>query len=389
MKVGQSVKEHRILAINPGSSSTKIGVFRNERVVVRETLYHKPEELAAYRSVIEQEEYRLAAIREFLLKVERDSGHGRFDAIVGRGGMLRPIPGGTYTVDDAMVADLRAGVSGEHASNLGGILALRLAGELGADAFIVDPVVVDEMDDVARITGLPECLRRSRIHTLNMKAVAREVAQRLGRPYEELALIVVHLGTGISLAAHKNGRMVDISDPNAEGPFSVERAGGLPADQLVAMCLQGEHGRVSAKAMLGRLLREGGIYAYFRTKDMRLVCQWADDGDARAQVILDALAYQLAKAIGGLIISLGRTPDRVILTGALAYSKRLVDDVEKRVAPLAPVEVVPGERELEALVEGALRVLRGQEKAKSYAEEARKMESRLNALRRLLLGANV
>ncbi|MBE3574214.1 MAG: butyrate kinase [Firmicutes bacterium] len=378
-----------VLAVNPGSSSTKVGLFRGAQPVFQETLYHPAQQLACYARVVDQEEFRLSAVQELVqAKIQGlaaaaqpgDAPIPALAAVVGRGGLLRPVPGGTYAVDEAMLADLRAAVGGEHASNLGGILACRLAcwwqrhAGRPVPAFVVDPVAVDEMAPVARITGWPGMLRRGRCHALNMRAVAREVAARHGRRYEDLALVVAHLGTGISLAAHLNGRMVDVSDPNAEGPFSVDRCGGLPADRLVDMCEQ--HGTAAVRR---RLIHEGGMFAYFRTRDMRHVVAMAREGDARARLLLDAMAYQVAKAIGGLVAALGRPADFIILTGALAHARELVEAIGQRVRFLsvAPLEVVPGERELEALALGALRVLQGQEVARDYAAEARRMEEQL------------
>ena len=281
--------------------------------------------------------------------------------MVGRGGLLKPMEGGTYRVTEAMLADLAT--AREHASNLGGLLAERIARPLGIPAFIVDPVSVDEMEPEARISGLPELPRNSFSHALNSKAVARRVAGDLGRTYSDCNFVVAHLGTGVSITAHRQGRMVDVSGADEEGPFSPARAAGVPATLLARLCYSGQY---TEKQMLARLVGEGGLYAHLGTRDVREAERRAAEGDAHAAVVMKAMAYRIAREIGAMAAVLEGRVDRVILTGGIAYSEGLVAEVTRRVAFIAPVLVLPGEEELPALAEGALRVLRGEESAKTY-----------------------
>jgi butyrate kinase len=261
------------------------------------------------------------------------------------------------------VEDLKRAERGEHASNLGAVMASNLAGMLEIPAFIVDPVSVDEMEPVARISGLAELQRISLSHALNMKAVARKVSRQLDKRYEELRLVVAHLGTGVSVTPHKNGKMIDVNNAKAEGPFSPDRCGGLPADQLVRLCFSGKYTYGELKDILSS---KGGLYSYFGTKDAREVEAMAAAGNQQAGLVLDALAYQVAKEIGAMAAVLEGAVDRIVLTGGLAYSNRIVDDIVRRVRFIAPVVVMPGEEELESLALGALRVIRGEEEAAAY-----------------------
>ncbi|RKD30002.1 butyrate kinase [Thermohalobacter berrensis] len=353
---------YRILTINPGSTSTKIAIFDNEKPVLEETIRHSTEEISKYEKIYDQYEFRKNVILETL----NDKGINltKLNAVVGRGGLLKPIPGGTYSVNEKMIEDLKVGVLGEHASNLGGIIANEIASQLNIPAFIVDPVVVDEMDDIARISGMPELERKSIFHALNQKAVARRAAKELGKAYEDVNLIVAHLGGGVSVGAHKNGRVVDVNNAlDGEGPFSPERSGGLPVGDLAKMCFSGEY---TLKDIKKKIKGNGGLVAYLGTNDGREVVKMIENGDEKAELIYKAMAYQVSKEIGSLSAVLKGKVDGIILTGGIAYDKMFTGWVKERVEFIAPIMIYPGEDEMIALAEGGLRVLRGEEKAKEY-----------------------
>ncbi|HEK85619.1 MAG TPA: butyrate kinase, partial [Candidatus Aminicenantes bacterium] len=285
----------------------------------------------------------------------------------GRGGLLRPIPSGTYLVTQKMLEDLKAEVQGAHASNLGAMIAHSIASELNIPAYIVDPVVVDEMEEIAKITGLPMIRRRSILHALNQKKVARQAAKDLGQPYEELNLIVVHLGGGISVGAHQKGRVVDVNNAlNGDGPFAPERAGSLPAADLVELCFSGKYAKAEIKKLLAG---KGGIVAHLGTNDMRVVEEMVKNGDPKATLIIQAMAYNVAKWIGVMATVLQGEVDGIVLTGGLAYYGYFVNLIKERCSFIAPFYIYPGEDEMRALLEGALRVWRGEEKAKIYEKE--------------------
>jgi len=350
-----------ILAINPGATSTKFAVYEDERPLFEHKVEHRAEDLKPFAKVFDQYDFRLSVILGFLK--EKDFDLSRLDAVAARGGLLKPVEGGTYLVNEAMLADLGNAIRGEHASNLGAVLAYNLGRMAGAPAYIVDPVAVDEFDEVARVSGIPELRRESLLHALNHKAVARKVASSLGGKYEEMNFVVAHLGTGTSIAAHRKGRAVDVEDARGEGPFSLDRSGGLNAYEVVKLCFSG---RYTEKEMKEKLGSKGGIYAYFGTKDIREVEKLAASGDGKAKLVLDAMIYQIAKEIGAQATVLCGKVDRIILTGGIAFSKPIVGRIEERVGFIAPVVVVPGEEELQALALGALRVLSGGEPAKEY-----------------------
>ncbi|MGE5577602.1 MAG: butyrate kinase, partial [Syntrophothermus sp.] len=285
------------------------------------------------------------------------------DAIVARGGMLRPIAGGTYTVNAPMLRDLADNVGGEHSSNLGAWLGHELADPLGIPVYIVDPVAVDEFEPLARISGLPELPRRSLGHMLNIKAIARRAARDLGKTHDQVRLVVTHMGSGISVCAYQDGRIIDINNANAEGPFSPERAGGLPSAEVIRMCFSGKYTEQQVK---DRVLRNGGLKAYLGTGDAREIEARIEAGDEKARLVFEAMAYQIAREIGAMSTVLKGALDAIVLTGGLAHSRWLVDEVRRRVAFLGLVMVYPGEDELVALAEGVLRVLRGEEAAKEY-----------------------
>lgn len=352
---------HRILVINPGSTSTKIGLFEDEKALFKETLRHSVEETSADLDREEQALFRRLALTNLL--AEKGITLESLSAIVVRGGLLRPLASGTYLVDDRVYDDLVQAKYGWHASNLGSIIALPLAREAGLPVYTVDPVTVDEFEPLARYSGLKGVTRQSMSHALNMKAVARRAAYLLKKRYEDLNLVVVHLGSGISVSAHKQGRMVDVNNANEEGPFSLERCGTLPALGLVRLCFSGERDMTeTAKLLTSR----GGIYSYLQTKDFTEVEKEVDKGNQEVTEIVEAMAYQVSKEVGAMsTVLLGRV-DSIVLTGGMAHARNLVKMIEKRVSFIAPLTVLAGEAELEALAAGALRVLREEVKALNY-----------------------
>jgi butyrate kinase len=353
---------YKILVINPGSTSTKIGVYDGETQVLVETLRHSAEEIGKYATIYDQYEFR----KDVILKVLADKNFDvkELGAVVGRGGLLKPVEGGTYAVDEKMLEDLKVGVMGQHASNLGGIIADEIAKSLGIPAFIVDPVVVDEMDEVARVSGMPEIERMSIFHALNQKAVARRYAAENGKDYNDVNLIVVHMGGGVSVGTHKNGRVVDVNNAlDGEGPFSPERSGGVPVGQLVELCYSGKYTLADMKK---KITGRGGMVAYLNTNDFIEIEKKALAGDKEYKLIFDAFVYQVAKEIGKNAPVLSGKIDAVILTGGIAYSKPVVAGISEMVSFIAPIVVYPGEDELLALAQGGLRVLKGEESAKVY-----------------------
>ncbi|UOQ93681.1 butyrate kinase [Halobacillus shinanisalinarum] len=356
------MQSHRILVINPGSTSTKIGVFDNEQVVFEKTIRHKPEEVNQYKRIIDQYEFR----KQVILTVLDEEGMNisKLSAVCGRGGLLRPIEGGTYEVNDAMLEDLKEGYNGEHASNLGGIIAHEIAKGLNIGAYIVDPVVVDELDELARISGVPEIPRKSIFHALNQKAVARRAAKDLEKPYRNTRLIVTHMGGGITVGAHANGRVIDVNNGlHGDGPFSPERAGTVPAGDLVSLCYSGQFYR---DEVMKKLVGQGGLMAYLDTNDAIEVEKMVEHGDKKAKLVYEAMAYQIAKEIGSMSVTLEGKVDAIVLTGGLAYGKAFIAEISKRISWIADVLVYPGENELEALNEGTLRVLNHEEIPKHY-----------------------
>lgn len=352
----------KTLVINPGSTSTKVGVFDDETLLFEATLRHPTEEIAKYATVIDQKDFRKAIILD-LLK-EKDFNAKTLNVIVGRGGLLKPIPGGTYTVSDALLADLKAGVQGQHASNLGGILAREIGDELGVPSYIVDPVVVDELTPKARLSGIPELPRRSIFHALNQKAVARRFAKESGKDYEDLNLIVIHMGGGVSVGAHKNGSIVDVNNIlDGEGCFSPERSGTVPAGDLVKMCFSGKYTQAE---VYKKICGGGGFNGYLNTNDARVVEKLAKEGDALAALVQDAFYYQIAKDAGAMAAVLCGKVDQIILTGGIAYNPYTLEILEKHLGWIAPLTVYPGEDELLALAQGALRVMNKEEDAKEY-----------------------
>jgi len=364
MEGGPIVPEnhHRILVINPGSTSTKIGVFEDESQLMESTLRHNSEEIAQYPSIIDQYNFRKEVILESLEKEGIDIS--TLAAICGRGGLLRPIEGGTYSVNEAMIQDLKTGYSGQHASNLGGIIAYEIASNLNLPAFIVDPVVVDELAPIARISGFSAIDRKSIFHALNQKAVARRYAKQVGKKYDTLRLIVTHMGGGITVGVHEFGKVIDVNNGlHGDGPFSPERAGTVPAGDLVELCFSGEYFR---REVMKKLVGQGGLVGYLGTNDAVRVEQRIEDGDEKAKLVYEAMAYQVAKEIGSAAAVLHGKVDAIILTGGLAYGKGFVKDITSRIDWISDIIVYAGEDELQALAEGALRVLTGEEIAKIY-----------------------
>lgn len=350
------------LIINPGSTSTKIGVFEDETLLFEETLRHSTEEIAQYATIFDQKDFRKNIILNLLKS--KDFDMKSLGMVVGRGGMLKPIPGGTYACTDALVKDLEVGVSGQHASNLGGILAKEIADEIGVPSYIVDPVVVDEMMPIARYSGVPELPRVSIFHALNQKAVAKRYAKEVGKKYEDLNLIVVHMGGGVSVGPHKNGKVVDIFNAlDGDGAFSPERAGAVPTGALVKMCFSGKYTQAE---VYKKLVGNGGFNAYVGSNDMRDVEKMCAEGDTKAAEVRDAFILQMSKNIGAMATVLEGKVDQIIVTGGIAYDKYVVAKIKERCEWIAPFTVYPGEDELLALVQGGLRVLNGEEAAKEY-----------------------
>ncbi|MBR1476412.1 MAG: butyrate kinase [Lachnospiraceae bacterium] len=350
------------LIINPGSTSTKIGVFEDETLLFEETLRHSTEEIASYATIVDQKDFRKKIITELLKS--KDFDMKSLNMVVGRGGMLKPIPGGTYAVTDELLEDLKVGVQGQHASNLGGILAREIGDELGIPSYIVDPVVVDELSDVARYSGTPDIERNSVFHALNQKAVAKRYAKEIGKAYDSLRLIVVHMGGGVSVGAHLNGKVVDVFNAlDGDGAFSPERVGAVPSGALIRLCYSGKY---TEKEMMKKFVGAGGFNAYLGTNDMREVTKRANEGNEKAKAVKEAFVYQIGKDIGSMACVLEGKVDRIILTGGIAYGKDVCDAIEKMVGFIAPITVYPGEDELLALCQGGLRVLNGEEKALSY-----------------------
>ena len=349
------------LIINPGSTSTKIGVFEDETLLFEETLRHSTEEISKYASIVDQKDFRKKIITDLLAEKNFDSKS--LNVVVGRGGMLKPIPGGTYAVTDALLEDLKKGVQGQHASNLGGILAREIGDEIGAPSYIVDPVVVDELMPIARYSGVPELPRVSVFHALNQKAVAKRYAKESGKAYESLRLIVVHMGGGVSVGAHENGKVVDVFNAlDGDGAFSPERAGGVPSGALIKMCFSGQY---TEKEVYSKIVGKGGFNAYLGTNDMREVNKLAEK-DPKAEEIKEAFLLQVAKDIGSMACVLNGKVDQIIVTGGIAYNESVVNVLKERAGWIAPFTVYPGEDELLALTQGALRVLNGEEKAMEY-----------------------
>ena len=355
-------KLFKILAINPGSTSTKIAVYQDKEEIFEKTLRHSSEEIDKFEKIADQLDFRKDII-ENVLK-EGGINLGDLDAVVGRGGLLKPIKGGTYIVNDAMVEDLKIGVSGQHASNLGGIIARQIGDEINVPSYIVDPVVVDEMEEVARLSGVPEMPRISIFHALNQKAIGRRAAENIGKKYEDCNFLIVHMGGGITVGAHKKGKVIDNTNGlDGEGPFSPERSGGLPVGALFRACYGDE---MTKDQVSKRIKGQGGVVAYLGTNDIREVEARINDGDEKAKLVYEAMIYQICKEIGAYATVLKGDIDAIILTGVIAHSAKVRDMIKERVGFLGEVLSYPGEDEMSALAEGGLRVLKGEEDALIY-----------------------
>lgn len=360
----------KILAINPGSTSTKMAVYDDETPVLELTLRHSVEDLEPFSKVIDQFEFR----KGLVLRALADNGIPfEFDAVIGRGGLLRPIPGGVYEVNDAMVTDIHK-VRRSHACNLGCLIARNLADELGCKAFIADPGVVDELDDIARITGSPLMPRTTTWHALNQRAIARRFVKEWNdthpgehRAYEDFNLIVCHLGGGISIAAHKGGKAVDVNNAfDGEGPFSPERAGTLPSGPLIDLCYSG---RYTKDELRKRISGKAGLAAHLGTTHIPEILDRIKNGDEYAKLVLDAMGYQISKHIASLGATFCGKVDAILITGGIAHSEYVTSQIKKRVSFLAPVHIYPGEDELEALALNALGALRNEIEVQTYTQK--------------------
>lgn len=360
-------KQGRVLVINPGSTSTKFGIYTRQGAEWVKTIRHGDEEVTRFagRPMIARLEYRAA-----LIGAELDKAGYRaeqFAATAGRGGLLPPMPCGTYLVDDAIVEELKAARRGEHASNLGALLALEFARPCGVNAYIVDPVTVDEWQPCARISGSPLMERKAIGHALNTKAVAKRYARELGRSYDELRLVVAHMGSGITVSAHRDGRMID-NNTIDDGPFGPDRTGDLPERALVKLCFGGQ---MAQKEIDRHIFGDGGLYAYLGTRDLQEVERRIDAGDAKAALVFEAMVYQIAKQGGAMAAVLEGRVNAILLTGGMAFSERVIAGLRAHLGWIAPICVFPGEDELRALAEGVFRVLDGEEQARRLWDEGR------------------
>jgi butyrate kinase len=353
----------RILVLNPGSTSTKLAIFDAHECLFEDKIEHTSLDLSHFDCVWDQYEYRKDLILEFL--EDRGILLSSLAAVVGRGGLFAPTVSGTYAVNQRMIDDARNHERGEHASNLGAVLAYGIAWDQKIPAFIVDPPCVDELDPVARYSGLPEIPRSSQVHALNVKATARIVAEKLGRDLCELDLVVVHLGGGISICALRQGRMVDVSNALSAGPFTPERAGAVQTVDLVNMCFSGKY---TKEEIEGKLVGGGGLNAYLGTTDAKEIVARIESGDEEAERVMAAMIHQVAKYVGAMAAALDGKLDAVVLTGGLAHNDYIVERLRTKIAFLGSVIVVPGEDELKALALGSLRVLRNEETAKTYPQ---------------------
>jgi butyrate kinase len=355
--------DYLLLVINPGSTSTKVALFNNDKLIQEQVLKHDIDQLKHYKNIIEQKDFRKQMVLDFLEEHRYKLEH--IDVFVGRGGMLKPLKNsGTYLVTKQMVEDLSAGTRGYHASNLGAIIAYELAEGLNRPSYIVNPVSIDEMDDIARVSGIAEIERTSIFHALNHKAIGKRHAKQIGRDYDELNLIIAHLGGGISVGFHKKGRVVDVNNAlGGDGPFSPERAGTTPTYPLVDLCFSGKYTIDQIKM---KLAGQGGLISYLGTSNGIEIKRRIENGDKEAEFYMQAMAYQVAKQIGAMYFIASGKVDGILLTGGLAYNPMFVDMIKAYVVPISPISVYPGEDEMRALAEGTLRVLTKQEKLQVY-----------------------
>ncbi len=366
---------YKILAINPGSTSTKLAIFENESEIWREDISHSTKEIEKFSEIIDQLEWR----KELILKrvSENDFDINKFDAVVARGGMLAPIPGGSYNIGEKMVDDLKKAKNGSHASNLAAIIAYEFSQEYNLKAYTVDPVGVDEFEAPARLSGLPEIPRKCQSHALNLKAVARLSAESENYKVNEINQIGVHLGGGISIAAMKKGRIVDVNNANQGGPFSPERVGTLPAIDLVEYIFEKKPKKSEFKK---RLLGKGGLAAYLDTNDGREIEKEIKKGNKKAKLVYDAMIYQIAKEISSMAAVLKGEVEAIFITGGLANSDYIVNSLKEMIGFIAEIKLYPGSEEMKHLAEGALRVLNNEEKALDYEKESKKLEKKINVI---------
>ncbi|NIA30683.1 MAG: butyrate kinase [Actinobacteria bacterium] len=350
-----------ILAINPGSTSTKVALFKNSRIIAQENIQHESKIISSFAGLWEQFDFRINSINAFLRK--NAEKFEKLSAVVGRGGLLKPLSRGTYLVDDAMIDDARKGIQGEHVSNLGCALADEIARRYNCPAYVVDPVSVDEFNPLARYSGHPLILRRSLSHALNLRASAIWAAEKIGKKIDRCNFVVAHLGGGISVAPVQGGKVIDVNDASSDGPFSPERTGGLPLKPFIELCFSGQYDQQQMKRMV---MGEGGLEAYLGTSDVREIESRIEKGDDKALEVFNAMAYQIAKEIAAMASVLCGQVDGIVLSGGLANSKRLMAEIKKRIDFIASIFIFAGELEMEAMAAGVLRVLRGDEKLKNY-----------------------
>lgn len=354
----------KILVINPGSTSTKMAVYHDEKPILLRNITHTAEELSPFDAITEQQDFRRQLV---LTELQRSDIPLQFDAVIGRGGLVKPIAGGVYEINQQMIDDTLHGcVMHNHACNLGCLIAYEIATSIpGCRAFIADPGVVDELSPLARISGSPLMPRICIWHALNQRAIARRFARGIGKEYEDLNLIICHLGGGISVAAHEHGRAIDANNAlDGEGPFSPERAGSLPAADLIRLCFSGKY---TEKQLLKRIAGKAGLTAHLGTNNMREILERIKNGDEQAQLLVDAMLYHTAKQIASEAAVLCGNIDAILLTGGMAHSDYIVSELRRRIAFLAPVYTFPGEDEMEALALNALAVLQGKRDVKIYA----------------------
>jgi len=358
------VMEYNILVINPGAGSTRIAVYKNTRPILEENIRHTPEELSQFPRIIDQYQWRKEQVIDFLKNKKFDIN--TLSAVVGRGGPFKPLKSGTYFVNERLIEDIKTGnYQSEHPSLLGAMIAKEIADSLGIKAYFVDPVSVDEFWELSRFSGLKEIPRKALSHALNVRMVAKKTAKRIKKPYDKCNFIIVHLGTGITVAAHLKGRQVDSSNANEDGPFSPQRTGSLPTIPLVEMCFSGKYKEIEVKK---KLLREGGLLSYLGTDDIKKVEERISQGDQYAELVYNALVYQVAKEIGAYAVVLKGKIDAIIITGGIAYSKKFVYLLKSWIKFLCPrFYVYPGEGEMEALARGVLSVLKGEESPSEYS----------------------
>ena len=351
--------KYNILTINPGSTSTKIALFKDNELEFEQVLRHPAEELNQFSKLIDQYEYRKEKIINFL--EEKNITLKDLDAISCRGGLIGPIPSGTYTINDSLFTRLSTDVV--HASNLAGIIGYNLSKELGIPSYITDPVTVDEMAPIAKVTGIPGIERKSKFHALNQKAIARRAAKQLNRKYDESNFIVIHIGGGISIGAHEKGKVIDVNNViDGDGPMAPTRAGSIPVEAVIDLCFSGKYTRTELKEYVSQ---RAGLTDYLGTSDVRDVQEMMEQGNEQAKMLYEAMAYQICKNVGAMATVLKGKIDAIVVTGGVAYSKQFIRLLKERIDFLGEVIVIPGEEEMLALAEGALRVVTGEEEAKT------------------------